>query len=363
MTNLKVRSLMRFFSLTGFALILVAGLNRQAVSQTNIFTEWAAPALASQPLHVVSASPTQFYFTESAKNRVGGLNISDPLNNSITEWTLPAGSLPHGLMFDSNANVAFCAFSGDYLGVLNPTSSQLTEYPVPTPKGGSIHLDTTVSGAGTPIYFLSETNGNNIAMVDPSSPTQFTEWTLPTPLARPRGVSIGQADGSGWQVYFAELAIHKIGMIDTLTNQLTEWFLPRTRAVEHIHFVPNLSGVGGLVYFGDLTTSYVGTLDPATNIETLWTAPTPNAGVPDVFVEQGTDPQVYFTERNASKIGFLDTALADGRGLCRENDHHARCTGSERRHTFNVQLDEGGENQRGCSDGQQRPRRRDRGIH
>lgn len=69
------------------------------------------------------------------------------------------------------------------------------------------------------------------------------------------------------------------------------------------------------MYFGDLTDSTVGALypgDSSNSTETLWTAPTSSAGVADVLVEQGTDPQIYFSERTASKIGFLDTAQNKG---------------------------------------------------
>jgi streptogramin lyase len=111
-------------------------------------------------------------------------------------------------------------------------------------------------------------------------------------------------------VYFVELNAHKIGMLDTFTNQITEWFLPQVRQAEHIHYVPSLNGAVGLVYFGDLADSYVGVLDPGGATEKLWTAPTISAGVADVLVEQGTDPQVYFSERTASQIGFLDTLQA-----------------------------------------------------
>lgn len=294
-------------------LLMAAVMAATAAAQTsNTFTEWTTSASTSQPLHVISAGPTQIYFTESARNRIGSLNTA---TNVVNEWTLPSGSVPHGLVLDSNSNLVFCAVTGDYLGILNPSTNQLTEYPLPTTGGGSIHLDTTVSGAGTPIYFLSESSGNKIAMVDPSSPTQFTEWVVPTTASNPRGVSIGPADGPGWQVYFVELSAHKIGMLDTFTNQITEWLLPKVRQAEHTHYVPNFNGVGGLVYFGDLADSTVGALypgDSTNSMETLWTAPTSPAGVADVLVEQGADPQIYFSERTASKIGFLDVALASG---------------------------------------------------
>jgi streptogramin lyase len=295
------------------AYLLIAAITAfpAAAQTTNTFTEWTTSSSSSQPLHVISAGPTQIYFTESARNRIGSLNTA---TNTVNEWLLPPGGIPHGLVLDSNSNLVFCAVGGDYLGILNPSTNQLTEYPMPTAGGGSIHLDTTVSGAGTPIYFLSESTGNKIAMVDPSSPTQVTEWTVPTAASNPRGVSIGPADGPGWQVYFVELNAHKIGMLDTFTNQITEWLLLHVRQAEHIHYVPNSNGVGGLVYFGDLADSYVGVLDPdsTSNTETLWSAPTNLAGVADVLVEQGTYPQIYFSERTASQIGFLDTSQNPG---------------------------------------------------
>lgn len=317
MVTMKIEQCSRFFRSVlscGIAMAAVAAMGQSLTAQTYTFTEWATPTAGSQPLHVISPSATQFYFTESAKDRLGGINTT---TNAVTEWHLPTGSMPHGLVLDASGNVGFCAYGGDYIGLLNTTTSQVTMYPVPTAAGGDIHLDTTVSGAGTPIYFYSEAPGNKIAMLDPTAAMQVTEWVVPTAAASPRGVSIGPADGVGFQVYFAELSAHKIGMIDTTTNVITEWAIPKTRQVEHIHFVTSESGAG-LVFFGDLANSYVGVLNVGTppsqigNTETLWTAPTVTAAVPDVYVVPGADPLVYFTERNGSKIGILDTQVAQG---------------------------------------------------
>jgi hypothetical protein len=143
-------------------------------------------------------------------------------------------------------------------------------------------------------------------LLDPSAQT-FTEWNVPTASSTPRGVSIGAPDGAGTQVFFAELATHKIGMLDTSTNMITEWTIPGVRQVEHLHYNP----VDGNIYFGDLATSVVGILNPtlATNNVTEWTVPTLSADIPDVYVVGTT---FYFSERAAGKIGFLDPSQQAG---------------------------------------------------
>ncbi len=290
-------------------LMMAAGamLCISAAAQSYTFTEWATPTPSSQPLHIAVASGTQFYFTESAKNRIGGLNLmSQNGQNPITEWLLPPGSMPHSIVFDALGNLAFCAYSGNFVGVLTPTTSQqppnspFTYYVLPTAASGPIHIDTALDGVGAPEYFLSEALGNKIALLDPTTET-FTEWNVPTQSSTPRGVSVG----AGTQVFFAELATHKIGMLDTSTDLITEWTIPGVRQVEHLHYA------NGQIYFGDLATSVVGVLNPnvTTNNVTEWTVPTLAADIPDVYVVGTT---FYFSERAGGKIGFLDPSQQPG---------------------------------------------------
>ncbi len=286
--------------LTGLAAIVVfMGMCIPAGAQSYTFTEWATPTASSLPLHVIPVSSTEFYFTENAKNRIGAVNIS---SNTVTEWVLPAASMPHSITLDASGNIVFAAYSGNYVGVYNPnaTTLQLTKYPIPTAGGGIIHLDTQLSPENAPEYFFSEATANKMGLLDPNAVggPSATEWNIPTASSTPRGVSIGGADGTGTQVFFAELNTHRIGMLDTFTNDITEWTIPSVRQVEHLHYV------NGLVYFGDLATSVVGILNPVTNEVKEWQAPTTTADVPDVFVV-GTN--FYFSERAGTKIGFLNT--------------------------------------------------------
>jgi len=273
-----------------FVAILAVTLCSPVWAQTSTFTEWAVPTAGSEPLHLVAASDSVFYFTESGRNTLAQLNTA---TNAFVEIRLPAGSMPHGLVLSSNL-VAFCAFNGNYVGFFNTTTGVLTTWPVPTPNSGTIHLDLS----GTSVFF-TEANGNKIGFLNPST-AQITEWLVPTAGALPRGVVVGQ----GAQVFVAELGTRKIAMLDTSANTITEWTLPTVfKQVEHLRFS------GGVVYFGDLGSSWLGTLNPATNVLTSWKSPTVNAAVPDVFVPSSL---INFTERKGNKIGLLNPTIQLG---------------------------------------------------
>jgi len=271
-------------------MIAVALFSFQAWAQNGSFLEWPVPTANSLPLHIVPASSSVFFFTESNKNQVAELNTSA---NVFTEWLLPDGSMPHGIVLPSANTVAFCAFNGNYVGVLNTSTSVLTQWAVPTAGGGTIHLD--ISGS---TFFFSEATGNKIGLLDPVA-GQITEWLIPTANATPRGVAVGQHG----EVFVAELATSKIAMLNTVTNTITEWVLPSVKQVEHLRFY------NGLVYFGDLGSSILGALNPSTNTLIYGPAPTPNAAIPDIFVSSGL---LNFTERSGNKIGRFNPALEKG---------------------------------------------------
>lgn len=262
----------------------------RAWAQNGSFLEWSVPTADSLPLHVVPASSSVFFFTESNKNRVAKLDTSA---NVFTEWLLPTASMPHGIVLSASNTIAFCAYNNNSVGILNTDTSQLTVWGVPTAGAGTIHLD--ISGS---TYFFTEALGNKIGLLDPVA-GQITEWLIPTPGATPRGVAVGQ----NGEVFAAELNVSKIAMLNTVTNTITEWALPSVRQVEHLRFY------NGLVYFGDLGSSIIGALNPKTNIVIYGPVPTPNAAIPDVFVSSGL---INFTERSGNKIGQFNPALEKG---------------------------------------------------
>lgn len=261
-----------------------------AAAQNGSFLEWSVPTADSLPLHIVPASSSVFYFTESNKNRVAQLDTSA---NAFTEWVLPAPSMPHGVVLSSSSSIAFCAFTGNYVGVLDTGTSVLTRWPVPTATAGPIHLDASGS-----TFFFTEASANKIALLDPVA-GQITEWVIPTPSSTPRGVAVGL----NGKVFVAELNTNKIAMLNTVTNAITEWTLPSVRQVEHLRFV------GGLVYWGDLGSSMIGVLNPNSNTVIEGPAPTPNAAVPDIFISSGL---INFTERNGNKIARFNPAIQKG---------------------------------------------------
>jgi len=280
----------RFLRLVFLASILLV-LSSPLTAQTSTFEEWAVPTPMAFPLHLVGATNTLVYFTEPASDKVGQLDTS---TGNFTEWQLPIGTQPHGVV-SSSGMMVICGINFNFLGILNPATSTGTAYFFPTPNSGPSHLD--IYGSS---YFVSESNGNRIGLLTPSSPASVMEWTVPTPNSQPFGIAVG----SGTQVFFIERAVQKLGMLDISTNMFTEWSLAPLKEVEHLRFSQ------GLVYFGDAQSSALAMFNPATNTLTIWTAPTTNAAIPDVFVTPSGE--VNFTERFGNKIGLLNPAMGGG---------------------------------------------------
>lgn len=256
-------------------------------AQTSTITEWPVPTPNSLPLHIAAASDTLAYFTESEADKVAQL---DTTTNAFTEWRLPPGSMPHGIIV-SSGTIVFCAISGNYIAFLNPATSIGTGWLLPIANSGPSHLDTT----GTSFVF-TESTGNRIGLLNPSA-ASVTEWPVPTANSTPWGIAVGQ----GTQVFFIERAAQNVAMLDTSANNITEWSLAPLTGVEHLKFSE------GIVYFGG--SNFVATLDPATNLLTWWKVPTANADIPEVFVSSG---MINFTERRGDKIGLLNPAGQNG---------------------------------------------------
>jgi virginiamycin B lyase len=270
--------------------IVVALFGLKAGAQTGTFVEWAVPTPNALPLHVVPASSSLFFFTESNKDRVAELNTS---TNLFTEWLLPPGAVPHGIVLPSSDTIAFCAYSGNYIGVFDTSTSELTAWEVPTADAGPIHLD--ISGS---TFFFTEALGNKIAWLDPGT-SQVTEWLIPTPASTPRGIAVGL----NGEVFVAEMGTNKIAMLNTTTNNITEWTLPSVRQVEHLRYYQ------GVVYFGDLGSSVIGALIPSTNTVIYGPTPTSDSANAEVFISSGL---INFTERNGNKIGLFNPSLQQG---------------------------------------------------
>jgi virginiamycin B lyase len=131
---------------------------------------------------------------------------------------------------------------------------------------------------------------------------QFTEYTVPTPLSVPWGVTLGP-DGAIW---FTEYTGNKIGRIDPVTGRITEYPIATLAYLE-----PNPGSIipaadGGL-WVAEGTTSLghrIGRFDSVTKTYTAIATPTPLSEPCDLKASSDGHT-LWFGEYNGNKVGAI----------------------------------------------------------
>lgn len=210
------------------------------ITPEGVITEYTLPNPGSRPLGITAGPDGNVWFTEQAGNRIGRL---DPATGAITEFPLPnPNSQPWEITGGPDGNLWFTEFSGNRIGRITP-DGMISEFPVPTPasqpntirRGPDLNPgdncayqqetlgEPTFSArygsfggcvarlATTKTLWFTETAGNRVAQV--TTDGDIFEYAIPTPAAQPIGITHG-SDGAVW---FAELAVNKIGRLDVKT--------------------------------------------------------------------------------------------------------------------------------------------------
>ena len=145
------------------------------------------------------------WFTERAGNKIGKLV---PGTGAITEYNVPtANSQPSGLAI--YGGIAFFAEAqGNRLGRVTLGSGAIVEtLLIDTPN--CLPEDVTINLWGR--AWVTEMQGNKIALNYWTTLTDFLQFTVPTPNSEPYGITMA-SDGA--TVWFTERAGNKIGRFD-----------------------------------------------------------------------------------------------------------------------------------------------------
>ena len=172
------------------------------------------------------------------------------------------------------------------------TTGTVSEVPIPTANANPLGLALN-SRDTTHVYFV-ENNASKIGMLNVQTNT-ITEVPTLTPNAGPTSI----VEGPDFAMWFTENNAAKIGRI-TSTGQVTEYSLaPATSATGLVTALDNN------LYFAVPAQNKMGRISgitPATVTE--FDIPTSNAQPNKLTI--GPDGRVYFTERQANKIGQLN---------------------------------------------------------
>jgi virginiamycin B lyase len=96
----------------------------------------------------------------------------------------------------SPSNLWFTEFAANKIGMINPTTHVITEYPVPTATSQPFGITAGPDGN----LWLTEFNQNKIGALNPATKV-ITETTLPSAVSGPAGIMSGP-DGNLWFTEF-----------------------------------------------------------------------------------------------------------------------------------------------------------------
>lgn len=133
----------------------------------------------------------------------------DTQTEKFTEWDLPAGAKPHGLLVDRDGIVWYTGNGNGTIGRLDPKTGKITEHKAPS--GDDPH--TLVIDDKGMIWF-SVQSGNRIGRLDRAN-GRITEYET---SGRPYGIAL---DNEG-KVWFCRIGINKLGRLDPATGKITD---------------------------------------------------------------------------------------------------------------------------------------------
>jgi streptogramin lyase len=245
--------------------------------------------IGSKPYGIARDSSGNIWFTESSRDKIGIIQVVAGPTTELSEYTLPAGTNPHGIAISSfggsapvwvaeygrhaiglltflgfieyflpdsnarpesvinlpNSGVWFTELVGDRIGFLSPDGSLLKEWPL---MPGSLPHSLSNDTFGN-IWF-TESGRNRIARLNPYT-NEITEYMIPTANAQPFGIVVDGSDN----VWFAEHGTGKIGRFTPGTNYFVEFSRPGG-AIWDMQLAPD-----GKVWFSDDAGNHIGRID------------------------------------------------------------------------------------------------------
>jgi streptogramin lyase len=202
---------------------------------THAVAEFPTPTAASAPAGITAGSDGNLWFTESAAGQIGMIN---PTTDAIAEFPIPSHDEPYSITKGPDGNLWFTEsknnglFGGSEIGMINPTTHAVAEFL--TPAAYSNPRDITTGPDGNlwftdnneyPIGPNDYTHVSQIGVINPTTHA-IAEFPTPTSHGLPLGITLGP-DGNLWFTEpGAASAGGQIGMIDPKTDDITEYPSP-----------------------------------------------------------------------------------------------------------------------------------------
>ena len=256
--------------------------------------EFAIPTLHSQPWGLAVDGDGNVWFAETAADKIGRLDVS---SGTVSEpVTLAAGSQPWGMAISGvgvSTVIWFTERLANRIGKFVPATGLVTDVPLPTPGAQPSGIDVQ----GTYVWF-AETAANRLGRLRTTENPSVTEIRIPTSNSAPHDVVI--APGSNpWltEGQGNKIALFSVGTVITFTEipVFTADSEPYGIAMEVA------SGVARAVWFTERNGNRLGRFTGELPFPGEYVLPTPNSRPTDIVVDD--EGCAWYTAPDANRIG------------------------------------------------------------
>jgi virginiamycin B lyase len=303
---------------------------RWLLTQINEFPVPSGLSPGLSPSSITSGPDGNLWFTATASFTISGsfvppgqIGMIDPTTHAIAEFSVASGLLPFSITSGPDGNLWFTesasfgvhgsVISPGKIGMINPTTHAIAEFPTPTTNGG---LGGITSGPDGNLWFTESASASGLgsaaspARIGMINPTTHAIAEFPTPTATDElgGITSGP-DGNLWFTESLSPEGSQIGMINPTTHAIAEFPTPTANA----NLGSITSGPDGNLWFTEnpgvgvgprpvVSSAQIGMISPTTHAITEF--PTPTANVEFGGITSGPDGNLWFTE--SSQIGMIN---------------------------------------------------------
>lgn len=233
---------------------------------TENFTEWELPA-GARPHGLVVDEAGIVWYTGNGNGTIGRL---DPKNGKVTAYKVPGGGDPHTIVIDAKGILWFTIQNGQRVGRLDRASGKIDEFPMAgNPYGLAIDRDGLV--------WVCRLAGDALGWIDPASgrigEVSTGEGSLPRRIAT-------APDGSLWVAYYGN---GKLARLDPKAKRIVKtWSLPDPGGVRAYAVTADAAG---RIWVNGIDTDTVSVFDPAREEFRVITLASKNIGIRKAIVD------------------------------------------------------------------------------
>jgi virginiamycin B lyase len=254
-------------------------------TKTKAFTEWDMPA-GARPHGLLVDRAGQVWYTGNGNGTIGHL---DPATGKVVEHKAASGGDPHTLVIDDKGTIWFTVQNGQRIGRLDRATGKITEYKT---RGNPYGLVVDKTGQ---IWFC-QLGGDRLGRLDPAT-GKIAEMQM-EPGSQPRRMAVAP-DGSLWVTLYGN---GKLLHIDPATQKIVkEYALPH--GATGGPYAVTIDG-GGIVWANEIQTDTVVRLDPKTGVTRAFPLPSKDVGIRKMIVD--AEGRLWYMGSHNGRLGVIE---------------------------------------------------------